>query len=83
MHGLLTATLPTKLGGDLDYIAADMHFDFLAPVYTGDLIRCELRIDESVRGERNTRVRISGACVNQHGQEVLRFTSRGVIREAR
>lgn len=83
VHGLLTASLPTKLGGDIDYVAAEMHFEFVAAVYTGDTIRCELRIDEAVRGERNTRVRLSGACSNQHGHEVLRFTSRGVIRGPR
>ena|SRR5437763_875229 len=80
VHGLLTATLPTRLGGDIDYVAADMHFDFVAAVYTGDTLRCELRVEEAVSGERNTRVRLAGACVNQHGQEVLRFTSRGLIR---
>src|SRR5512143_311880 len=69
VHGLLTASLPTKLGGDIDYIAAEMHFDFIAPVYTGDTIRCELRVEEAVRGERSTRVRLAGACTNQHGQE--------------
>ena len=83
VHGLLTASLPTKLGGDLDYVAAEMHFEFVAPVYTGDTIRCELLIDEAVRGERSTRVRMSGACTNQHGQAVLRFSSRGVIRGPR
>jgi acyl dehydratase len=83
VHGLLTASLPTKLGGDIDYVAADMHFDFVAPVYVGDTVRCELRIEEAVQGERNTRVRLAGACANQNGQEVLRFSSRGVIRGTR
>lgn len=80
VHGLLTASLPTKLGGDLDYIAADMHFDFVAPVYTGDTVRCEVRVDEAVANERHTRVRLSGVCTNQDGREVMRFASRGVIR---
>src|SRR5689334_12748160 len=35
VHGLLTATLPTKLGGDMNYIARQMVFDFLRPVFTG------------------------------------------------
>src|SRR4051812_33262133 len=38
VHGLLTASLPTKIGGDLNYIAATMTFEFLRPVYTGDTI---------------------------------------------
>ncbi len=39
-HGLLTATLPTKLGGDLNYIARTMEFEFLRPVYAGEELRC-------------------------------------------
>ncbi|MCI0477057.1 MAG: hypothetical protein L0Y55_12480, partial [Anaerolineales bacterium] len=42
VHGLLTATLPTKIGGDLNYLARDMHFVFERPVYAGDTITCEL-----------------------------------------
>jgi acyl dehydratase len=83
VHGLLTASLPTKLGGDIDYIAADMHFEFVAAVYTGDTIRCELTIDEAIEGERNVRVRLSGACENQDGAQVMRFSSHGLIRRPR
>ena len=82
VHGLLTATLPTKLGGDMNYIAAEMHFDFVAAVYTGDTIRCEVRVEEAVQGERSNRLRLSGGCRNQHGAEVLRFASRGLIRRS-
>ena len=41
VHGLLTATLPTEVGGDLDVLARAMEFEFLAPVYAGDTVRCE------------------------------------------
>jgi acyl dehydratase len=83
VHGLLTASLPTKLGGDLDYIAADMHFEFLRPVYVGDSIRCDLIVEEATADRGHTRVRLGGTCKNQHGDEVLRFASRGVIRGPR
>ncbi len=82
VHGLLTATLPTKLGGDIDYIARDMLFEFVRPVFTGDTIRCELRIVDAQPEARRKRVKLAGACTNQHGQEVLRFRSDGVILEA-
>ncbi|KTG30631.1 MaoC/PaaZ C-terminal domain-containing protein [Haloferax profundi] len=42
VHGLLTATLPTQIGGDLEVLARSMEFEFLAPVYTGETIRCEV-----------------------------------------
>ena len=41
VHGLLTATLPTQVGGDLAVLAHTMEFDFLTPVYAGDTVRCE------------------------------------------
>lgn len=36
--GLLTATLPTKLGGDIDFLARSMQFSFPRPVHTGQPI---------------------------------------------
>lgn len=83
VHGLLTASLATKLGGDLDFIAADMHFDFLRPVYVGDAIRCDLVVEEAAPDRGNTRVTLGGSCKNQRGEEVLRFSSHGVIRGPR
>ncbi len=47
VHGLLTTTLPTKIGGDLNYIARQMVFEFLWPVFTGDTIRCEVTINHT------------------------------------
>jgi acyl dehydratase len=81
VHGLLTASIPTKLGGDLNYLAREMNFEFLLPVYTGDTIRCEVTITELEPKPGRTRVAFRGACKNQHGEEVLRITSRGVVRE--
>jgi acyl dehydratase len=45
VHGLLTATLPTAIGGDLAILAHTMEFEFLTPVYAGDTVRCELVVD--------------------------------------
>jgi 3-hydroxybutyryl-CoA dehydratase len=41
VHGLLTASIGTKIGGDLHYIAREMEMEFLRPVFTGDTITCE------------------------------------------
>jgi acyl dehydratase len=49
VHGLLTATLPTKIGGDLEVLAREMEFTFHRPVYTGDTVTCTWtneRVDE-------------------------------------
>ena len=44
VHGLLTATLPTKLGGDMNFIARQLVFQFLRPVFSGDTVRCEVTL---------------------------------------
>jgi 3-hydroxybutyryl-CoA dehydratase len=79
VHGLLTATLPTKLGGDLNYIARELTFEFLRPIYVGDTIRCESIIisleSQSSRLKRSS----TFTCHNQHGKKVLHGHSQGVI----
>lgn len=42
VHGLLTATLPTQIGGELGVLARSVEFEFRAPVYTGEAIRCDV-----------------------------------------
>jgi acyl dehydratase len=79
VHGLLTATIPTKLGGDMDYLAREMVFEFLRPVFTGDEIRCDMTITEAVRETGRWRLVLEGACRNQEGKEVLRLRSHGVV----
>lgn len=44
VHGLLTATLSTQIGGELEVLARAMEFEFRTPVYTGETIRCEVTI---------------------------------------
>jgi acyl dehydratase len=58
-HGLLTATLPTKLGGDLNYIAGTMNFEFLRPVYAGEALVCLGLVEEVVPEPKRLRVKFS------------------------
>ncbi len=49
VQGLLTGSLLTDIGGDLDMLARSMEFHFVRPVYTGDTLRCvweNRRVDE-------------------------------------
>lgn len=80
VHGLLTATLPTKLGGDLNFIARELVFEFLRPVFTGDTIRCANTITRLEKQEGHTLLEASYVCRNQHGKEVLTGHTRGIIR---
>ncbi|WP_342429636.1 hotdog domain-containing protein [Neobacillus sp. FSL H8-0543] len=80
IQGLLTATLPTKVGGDNNVLARNMNFEFLRPVYTGDTILCEVKIEKYERNEKNkTAIIASFLCKNQNEKEVLKGNFSGVI----
>jgi 3-hydroxybutyryl-CoA dehydratase len=82
VHGLLVATLPTKIGGSFNLLARDMTFTFLRPVFTGERIRCEVEVAETEPKEGRIRVAFAFVCRNERGEEVLTGTCRGVIRTA-
>lgn len=82
VQGLLTATLPTKVGGDHNVLARTMNFEFLRPVFTGDIIICEVNIEKYERQEnKNNRTAITASflCENQNGKEVLQGDFSGII----
>ncbi|MDQ0198287.1 hotdog domain-containing protein [Neobacillus ginsengisoli] len=80
VQGLLTATLPTKVGGDHNVLARTMNFEFLRPVFTGDTIICEVKIEKYERQENNrTAIIASFLCINHNEKEVLKGDFSGVI----
>jgi len=80
IQGLLTATLPTKVGGDHNVLARNMNFEFLRPVFTGDSIICNVTIEQYHRKENNrTAIVASFLCKNQDEKEVLKGEYSGVI----
>ncbi|PFV93152.1 enoyl-CoA hydratase [Priestia megaterium] len=79
IQGLLTATLPTKIGGDHNVLARTMNFEFLRPVFTGDTIICEVTIDQFEKSDNKTRIDASFLCKNQHEKKVLKGDFSGVI----
>ncbi|QCJ42532.1 enoyl-CoA hydratase [Bacillus sp. S3] len=80
IQGLLTATLPTKVGGDANVLARTMNFEFLRPVFTGDTVICKVKIEKYERKENNrTAIMASFLCENQHEKEVLKGNFSGVI----
>lgn len=81
VHGLFTASIGTKLGGDLDYIAREMVSEFLRPVFTGDTITCELTVTEVEQKDGFKKIAMSTVYRNQIGKEVLVGTSHGIIRD--
>lgn len=79
-HGLLTATLPTKVGGDINLIASEMTFAFHRPVFVGDTITCTVTIIELEPQEKYFKLNSTWVCRNQNGKEVMTGGGRGVIR---
>ena len=80
VQGLLTATLPTKVGGDHNVLARTMNFEFLRPVYTGDTVRCDVKIERyEPREDGRIAIAASFVCTNQEEQVVLKGDFAGVI----
>ncbi|MDR4888319.1 enoyl-CoA hydratase [Fredinandcohnia sp. QZ13] len=80
VQGLLTATLPTKVGGEYNVLARTMNFEFFRPVFTGDTISCEVTI-EKLEWKDNDRISIMASflCANQMEKQVLSGSFAGVI----
>ncbi len=80
-HGLLTATLPTKIGGDMNLIASEMFFRFHRPVFSGDTIECVVTLIEATPTDDYLDINTEWRCTNQHGKEVMTGGGRGIIRD--
>ena len=79
-HGLLTATLPTKIGGDLNLIARELVFRFHRPVFAGDTIECVVTLTSTEPGDGFVSIETDWRCTNQKGKEVMTGSGSGIIR---
>jgi acyl dehydratase len=59
----------THIGGMIGFLAAEMHFHYVAPVYIGDTITCTVTFIEKDQEKRLLHAVASS--VNQEGAEVL------------
>ena len=77
VHGLLTGSLLTDIGGDLEVLARTMEFEFRRPVRTGERITCTWTV-ESVE-EREDRYALDNDVVfaDQVGETVRHRARRG------
>jgi acyl dehydratase len=80
VHGLLTATVPTKIGGDMNFIARELNFQFHRPVFAGDTVTCLVTVVQFEPSELYTSVRTDFVCRNQNGKEVMTGYAQGVIK---
>ncbi|MGG3518985.1 MaoC family dehydratase [Bacillus pseudomycoides] len=81
VHGLLTASIGTKIGGEVHYIARELVSEFIRPVFTGDTITCDVTLTSVEQMEGCKKVSIESIYRNQKGKEVLVGSSYGIIRE--
>jgi 3-hydroxybutyryl-CoA dehydratase len=79
-HGLLTATLPTKIGGDINLVAREITFAFHRPVFAGDTITCEVTLTALEPAEKYFNVSSTWVCRNQDGKEVMTGGGDGIVR---
>ena len=79
IHGLLTASLPTRIGGLLNFWARDVNYRFLLPVFTGDTITCSVEITSLESHERGTALTADYRCDNQHGDCVMDGCTKGIV----
>jgi 3-hydroxybutyryl-CoA dehydratase len=73
--GLLTASLLTHLGGLWAFLATEMEFHFLTPVYVGDSITAQAEVVEI--DPETEAVLLHCTCTNQNGKQVLWADIRG------
>jgi len=81
VHGLLTATMATKIGGDLEVLARGMAFDFVRPVYSGDTVRCTWTTTAVEECDDRFDVTVDVVC-DRAGDVVLRGSLDGLIRKS-
>jgi 3-hydroxybutyryl-CoA dehydratase len=67
--GLLTASLATHIGGLIGFLATEMSFQYLAPVYIGDTVTVTVTVVEKDDAQRSLTSAVT--CVNQEGRDVL------------
>ncbi len=75
-HGLLVGSLLTEIGGQLGWLASEMRFSFLKPVYLNDTIRCTMTIDAI---DEKGRASAEAVFSNQHDRVVLRARLHGIL----
>lgn len=79
VHGLLTATMPTQVGGDFEVLAREMTFEFHRPVYTGEPITCRSTFDTVDEREDRYDLEIHVVCENDGDDVVMTATIEGLV----
>lgn len=79
VHGLLLATLPTQIGGELNFLARELTFEFLQPAWTSMAVRCEVIVTKVHPVEAGLRLESEWECRDPKGATLMRGRGRGLI----
>jgi len=79
VQGLLTATLPTEIGGELEVLAHTMEFEFHRPVYTGETVTCTWTNEHVEAREDRHDLTAGVVCETDGGKTVLSGTVEGLV----
>ena len=82
VHGLLTATLPSILGGQFNVNGRVFHIEWLKPVFSDDEISCTLTIDKLEHQEARIKITASFELYNQNADKVATGYFFGLIARA-
>lgn len=77
LPGLFQAGMVTQIGGELNFLAREITFRYLKPVYVGDVLRCTVTVS-AVYPERQ-RIDVTGEVTNQDGVPVLTCEAYGYL----
>ena len=80
VHGLLTATLPTEIGGALGVLASRMDLSFERPVYTGQPLHCTVTVESVSETDDGRDLTAAVRCERDGGETVLTGTIEGRVR---
>ena len=75
IHGLLTGSMITEIGGQIGCLASGMDFRFVRPVYPGDTVTCTLTVDEIDADGR--KMKGTALMRNQRGELVVQVRLAG------
>ena len=80
VHGLLMGTLPTMVGGQLNFLTREMTRELVRPVFTGKAVRCGVVLTR--RDPSTDRIRLAAGweCVNDAHVTVMRGRASGIVR---
>jgi acyl dehydratase len=78
VHGLLTATLPTEVGGELGVLGRTFEFEFHRPVYTGQTVRCACVVEDVEEADDRYDLTVGVTCT-RGGDVVMTGSVTGIV----